>query len=71
MISKAKVKFIKSLQLKKYRKDEQCFTVEGAKGIVELLNSDFEVIWVAGTPIFLRENEALLRQRKIEIIETN
>lgn len=70
MISKAKVKFIKSLQLKKYRKDEQCFTVEGAKGIVELLNSDFEVIWVAGTANFLRENEALLRRNGIEVVET-
>jgi RNA methyltransferase, TrmH family len=70
MISKAKVKFIKSLQLKKYRKEEQCFTVEGAKGIIELLKSDFEVNWVAGTSNFLAENGTLLRQRKVEVVET-
>jgi TrmH family RNA methyltransferase len=70
MISKAKVKFIKSLQLKKYRKEEQCFTVEGAKGIIELLNSDFEVKWVAGTASFLSENEPLLRKTKVEVVET-
>ncbi len=71
MISKAKVKFIKSLQLKKYRKQEQCFMVEGAKGVMELLNSDFEVIWLAGTASFLSNNSTLLAKRKSEILETN
>jgi TrmH family RNA methyltransferase len=70
MISKAKVKLIKSLQLKKYRKEEQSFTVEGAKGIIELLNSDFEVMWVAGTASFLAESNALLKKRRVEVVET-
>src|SRR6185369_6052983 len=63
--------FIKSLQLKKYRKQEQCFTVEGAKGVEELLRSDFEVAWLAGTSMFLTEQEALLKKRKTEITETS
>ncbi len=42
------------MQLKKYRKDEQCFVVEGAKGVSELLRSDYEVVWLAGTDSFLR-----------------
>jgi TrmH family RNA methyltransferase len=71
MISKAKVKFIKSLQLKKYRKEEQCFTVEGAKGVEELLNSDFEVVWMAGTSDFLTYIEPLSKNRKVEIVETS
>ena len=71
MISKAKVKFIKSLQLKKYRKEAQCFTVEGAKGVQELLNSDFEAVWMAGTPDFLTKIEPLLRGRQIEVVETS
>ncbi len=71
MVSKAKVKFIKSLQLKKYRKEEQCFTVEGAKGVAELLNSGFEVTWLAGTDSFLKAQEASLSKRKIEVVETN
>jgi TrmH family RNA methyltransferase len=53
MISKAQVKFIKSLQIKKYRKQEQCFLVEGAKSVQELVNSDFEVTLIAGTSDFL------------------
>ena len=71
MISKAKVKFIKSLQLKKYRKEAQCFTVEGAKGVQELLNSDFEAVWMAGTADFLTKIEPLLRGRQIEVVETS
>lgn len=53
MLSKAKIKYIKSLQVKKYRKEEQCFIVEGAKSVLELLASDFEVVQVLGTPAFL------------------
>jgi RNA methyltransferase, TrmH family len=71
MISKAKAKFIKSLQLKKYRKEEQCFTVEGAKGVSELLNSDFEVTWLAATNSFLKGNQFIIEKRKLEVVETN
>src|ERR1044072_9234292 len=52
MLSKAKIKFIKSLQVKKYRKQEQCFIVQGAKSVQELLRSDFEVVMVVGTTAF-------------------
>jgi TrmH family RNA methyltransferase len=54
MLSKANVKYIKSLQVKKYRKQEQCFIVEGAKSVLELLNSDFEVLMLFGTQDFLK-----------------
>jgi TrmH family RNA methyltransferase len=67
MLSKAKSKFIKSLQVKKYRKQEQCFLAEGAKTVQELLDSDFEVITLLGTPTFL----STIRQQlpDCEIIE--
>jgi RNA methyltransferase, TrmH family len=55
MLSKANIKFIKSLQVKKYRKQEQCFTVEGAKSVLELLRSDFEIRKLFGTDKFLDE----------------
>jgi len=57
MLSKAKSKFIKSLQVKKYRKQEQCFIVQGAKSVQELLLSDFETITVVGTSAFLMANK--------------
>jgi RNA methyltransferase, TrmH family len=53
MLSKARIKFIKSLQIKKYRKQEQCFLVQGAKSVQELLTSDFETVLIAGTSQFL------------------
>ena len=66
MLSKANIKFIKSLQVKKYRKQEQCFVVEGAKSVLELLSSDFEVVKILATPEFL---EGLERKTSAEIIE--
>ncbi len=54
MLSKADIKFIKSLQVKKYRKHEQCFVVEGAKSVQELFSSDFDPLMVLGTPEFLQ-----------------
>ena len=53
MLSKAKIKFVKSLQIKKYRKQEQSFIVQGAKSVQELLESDFETLMIVGTGQFL------------------
>ncbi len=68
MISKSKIKFIKSLQVKKYRKQEQSFVVEGAKSVEELLRSSFETTWVAGTEEFLLRNEELITKMRIETV---
>ena len=65
MISKAKAKFIKSLQVKKYRKQEQSFVVEGKKGVEELLKSDFVVTTLCATREFIESHEF----GNIEIIE--
>lgn len=43
MISKNRLKFIKSLQIKKFRKAHRLFLVEGAKNIEETLRSDYRV----------------------------
>ena len=69
MLSKADIKFIKSLQIKKYRKQEQCFVVEGAKSVLELLNSDFETIMVVGTKSFLERLKHHSNVRYIEVLE--
>jgi len=68
MVSKSKIKFIKSLQVKKYRKEEQSFVVEGAKSVEELLHSGFVVVWIAATEDFLFKNKETLAKRKIEVI---
>jgi RNA methyltransferase, TrmH family len=66
MLSKAKSKFIKSLQIKKYRKQEQCFVVQGAKSVQELIESDFQTLTVVGTVDFLNRLKDL---HNIEVIE--
>lgn len=43
MIPKNTAKFIKSLQIKKYRQKENAFLIEGAKNVLELLKSDFVI----------------------------
>ena len=68
MISKAKVKYIKSLQVKKYRIQEQCFVVEGAKSVTELLKSDFVTTWVAATEDFISHHEQELLVSKAEVV---
>lgn len=58
MLSKAKIKLIRSLQIKKYRQQEQLFVVEGAKSVAELLKSDFHIELIAGTAEYLSTIEA-------------
>lgn len=69
MLSKARIKYIKSLQLKKYRKQEQCFVVEGEKSVLELLRSDFEVLQLVATADFLTRNEKSVQAFTGEIVE--
>lgn len=68
MLSKARIKFIKSLQLKKYRKQEQCFTVQGEKSVVETLNSSFEVRELYATSEFAERQQAVLSRYKNDLI---
>ncbi|RDV16282.1 RNA methyltransferase [Pontibacter diazotrophicus] len=62
MLSKAVVKYIKSLQIKKYRKQHQAFVVEGAKSVLELLQADFELEYVFLTEPFYRQHTSSLPQ---------
>jgi len=71
MIPNRVTKFIKSLQIKKYRKQHLAFFVEGAKSVAELLKSDFEVTTLIGTPVFFKENFILIKNRGFEVFEAN
>ena len=62
MLSKAVLKFINSLQIKKYRSIHQAFLVEGAKSVRELLASDFIVEKLYITEEFLHANTGLLNK---------
>jgi RNA methyltransferase, TrmH family len=56
MLSKNKIKYINSLQIKKFRQENAAFVVEGAKSVSELLTSDFEIELVALTDEYYKEN---------------
>lgn len=67
MLSKNQIKYINSLQIKKYRQQHQSFVVEGAKSVVELLASDYEVETVWATPEFQQQHQAALAARRVPL----
>ncbi len=60
MLSKRLIKYFKSLQLKKYRRQERKFLVEGAKGVTELLKSGLEVEYLLLAADFRAELETVV-----------
>lgn len=60
MLSKAKVKYLKSLQVKKFRRIHNSFMVEGAKSVLEILNSNFQVLELYATEDFAKTNKEIL-----------
>jgi TrmH family RNA methyltransferase len=71
MLSKAKLKYIKSLQLKKYRKEEQRFLVEGAKSVGEVIGSAFEIDFIVATPEYIKQRAEVLNIRRTEVLEAS
>lgn len=68
MFSKQQQKYVQSLQIKKYRQEHQCFLVEGAKSVVELLNANFEIELLLCTERFFIDNEKKLKKISVEQI---
>ncbi len=71
MTGKSRFKWIKSLQLKKYRLAEQCFLVQGWKGVEMLLTSRYEVVLVAATEPFIPRVEMMLRGSRAEVMQVS
>lgn len=69
MLSKNTVKFIKSLQQKKFRKQERAFFVEGNKNVTELLASDFKVTHLLYTDKFAGSHPELVNKPGIASYE--
>ncbi len=69
MLSKNRVKYINSLKIKKYRQLHEAFIVEGAKSVLELLASEFEVEFVLSTPDFQQKYSSILSDHKT-LVET-
>lgn len=71
MISKQKQKLIKSLQLKKYRKQSQNFLIEGEKSVLELLNSRFKINTILATSHFIEAHQDLFSKKTYELFEVS
>lgn len=72
MISKAKIKYIKSLELKKNRKKENRFVAEGPKVVGDLIAEGFLPHIIVATDEWLESNSALLnsvQNERFEIIQ--
>ena len=63
MISKNRIKYVRSLEMKKYRKAEGVFVAEGHKLVGDLLGV-FECKYLAATSEWLSVHEAWIEQRK-------
>ena len=66
MITKNQIKYINSLQQKKFRVEHQSFVVEGAKSVLELLNADFELELLFVTDDFFKEHETIFQTLSIQ-----
>lgn len=71
MLSKRKIKYFKSLQLKKYRSQERMFLVEGSKGVTEALDSDFNVKHLLATESFLASCDNTKLTTAEEVLEAS
>ena len=68
MLSKAKIKYILSLQKKKIRIKEQVFIVEGEKIVAEVLNQNqFKVHSIYATEIWINKNIAIATQYRTKL----
>jgi len=69
MLTKAKIKLIKSLHEKKYRNEYGLFLVEGEKSVKELLKSDFKIEHILATKDFYEANSKDFRDFPCDIVE--
>lgn len=63
MLTKNNTKFIKSLQLKKFRQKERLFIVEGEKNTVELLHSSYKIHSLIVSTTFSEKYFELLKEK--------
>ena len=70
MLSKSQIKFITSLQQKKYRKEHQMFLVEGVKTIEEFLNSQYDLhqLYVTDQTLFSAQNPVFILDQHMKKI---
>ncbi len=76
MLSKTKIKFIRSLEQKKFRKQENAFIAEGPKCVGDLLREDFKARMIVATsewqcPITLSDDVEFIEVTEAELSKTS
>ena len=66
MLSKNKIKYIRSLELKKNRKEEQVFVAEGHKLVDDLLGH-FSCRLILATPDWLTKHTEVIADEIVEV----
>jgi TrmH family RNA methyltransferase len=69
MLSKNKIKYIKSLHLKKYRLQERKFVVEGDKIVKELAKSSYEIENLFATKNWIDKHKIILNLHQSKVFE--
>ena len=69
MISKNNIKLIKSLKVKKYRLREKRFIVEGAKNVLELITSDYNIDLILCTDEFMQTHSKFFSDFSVVIVD--
>ncbi|HWV28916.1 MAG TPA: RNA methyltransferase [Dyadobacter sp.] len=67
MLSKNRIKYINSLKIKKYRQLHEAFVIEGAKSVLELLDSDFKIEFVLVTQEFQQKYSSILTRHNVTL----
>ena len=62
MLSKNRIKYINALKIKKFRQNYQAFIIEGAKSVLELIGSDYEIEFILATSEFQQKYSSILSQ---------
>lgn len=70
MLSKAQIKYIRSLNQQKYRKEHHAFIAEGDKIVREWLDSDASIQHIAAVESWAAQNEALIARHSSATLST-
>ncbi|MCC6817404.1 MAG: RNA methyltransferase [Bacteroidia bacterium] len=70
MISKAAIRFVKSLQDKKQRQKYNQFIVEGEKSITELLKSQFRIVKLYAVQAWLEANILNIDKIDVDVVDS-
>jgi len=69
MLSKSKLKLIKSLKNKKIRESLNLFVVEGLKGIIEVNSSSYDILFTVVSSKTFNDNKSYLPSENIIKLE--